>query len=745
MKLMFLAFAISVLIFGDCGTLSGRSDNRDDKRFNINVVKLNQIAKSQKAKNFRRIYIIKCCGGKSCIPKTLISHSKIVDNRTTPANKPPEIGATTLIPSRKQSVAEHFTEPLKMNVITTESVETKDETEFIPEHVTEHLKVNVETTESQGTKDKTESIPAVAEKFTEPLKVSVETTESQGKKDNTVTTVSTPETEKALTTTSYTTKASTIYLTNRPTVIKTSTIRTTTIFVPLTAERLFSCSSIPCDKNSFYKHLEASDPAIEYRATWFSACGNSFIFGTQLLTWEENIKKCCSIGMIPISIENEEKRSCMASLMNPDWPFSTYYWTSGRKLFHLNSSFEFCHSGAQIVTRTTAKIWAYLEPSRLWDKLCILMAFEKDIAQAQLYAKNCSEKHIFSCQGPLTTTQPPNLRYSNCQKISKCAKNDALFTSLPNGGVLLKDYMSYGTWLTLSGRVYLISPSTATWKDAAAACCSIGLNLLSIDYTFKYDSLATLLKQNKIKSNIYWTSGARIGDNNIFGWCATKKRVRDAKWTPGLPGSADDCVAVSLMNNRVQIEDKSCEINYNYICEGRDVSTSSTAGRAILNECGLLYNITQDQADSLWTTKAYDIRLKCYMQCVGEFGNMMINGQILTQSMMNMAQDMFWEKNSDTSSKNTATAIKCANQAGMDECDTASVTFSCIQDESPDMIKLALLEVERSNSLEYAALPSAQALCSTALSTDKVVELFRNQYLNENRNICMTFPDNLIG
>ncbi|XP_065334940.1 uncharacterized protein LOC135936154 [Cloeon dipterum] len=191
------------------------------------------------------------------------------------------------------------------------------------------------------------------------------------------------------------------------------------------------------------------------------------------------------------------------------------------------------------------------------------------------------------------------------------------------------------------------------------------------------------------------------------------------------------------MDNKVQIADKDCKNTYKYICEARDTRTSTSPGRAILIECGLLYNITEDQVDSLWSSSAFDLRLKCFVKCVGEFGNLIIDGRVVTQEMIKLAQELSLGADMNTYTQNVAIASVCGNQVGMDECDTASLAFSCVQEQSPDIVQRAMLNQENSGSIDFAALPSAQSLCRDLSSVASNLNIeCRKAYVNQDPNPC---------
>ncbi|CAB3360667.1 Hypothetical predicted protein [Cloeon dipterum] len=413
---LFVTFGTLIIL---CGLLVQSKRGLPKKPMKA-ITNSHRAARTQKLKN-RRNHIIKCCGKKSCLPTNPKLRPKHLENRTTVSTTVLEVKETSQAPNPKQTTVDL---PGSSIQATEQTTNPNDANKLM--ETTAHLDPTADPSSTSGDVVTEKSTSSLSSLESETTLAADRPTEQQSAK--------TTDNYQQIATTQDVAKLTTSFKTSNPT---TSSTTTTTTFRPLTKERLYTCSSTQCTRNNT---LARSDPAFVYRSTWYSACGNSFIFGTQLVSWEENFKMCCSVGMIPISIESETKLSCLASLMNSNWPFSIYYWTSGRKLFHPNSTFEFCLSSGNIVTNTTTQIWAPGEPVGMWDRLCVLLALDKKTNSALLYARNCSEKSIFACQGPMTTTPAPNPRYSNCKKVSKCTKNETLFSELLNKGVQLTNY-----------------------------------------------------------------------------------------------------------------------------------------------------------------------------------------------------------------------------------------------------------------------------------------------------------------
>jgi len=124
------------------------------------------------------------------------------------------------------------------------------------------------------------------------------------------------------------------------------------------------------------------------------------------------------------------------------------------------------------------------------------------------------------------------------------------------------------------------------------------------------------LPANKsIPAGQYWTSASDEGCENAFGWCAVNKLVWKGVWETGQPdnlGGKENCVGLNLDTSKAEIRDEDCTKQMLYICEAlptvilfkvqllltcnfkaRDTSKSTTAGKAIKDECAAIFNISE--------------------------------------------------------------------------------------------------------------------------------------------------------
>ncbi|XP_059489302.1 uncharacterized protein LOC132204680 [Neocloeon triangulifer] len=507
------------------------------------------------------------------------------------------------------------------------------------------------------------------------------------------------------------------------TTTSTTTMSPTTATIPPGA--LYSCSSTLCQKNnSLIKPDNSVSDAPSY-GYWKEACGILYLFGKSIVTWEANRKKCCSLGMVPITIENADKQTCLNKLVET-WEYNTNYWTSARRIWP-NDTFQFCSPGA-ISLPTTGSIWAPSHPAS--NGSCVHLFINQTHNVTQLTTKNCSDSFIFACQGPPTPAPPCHA--PKCLP-TECKKDDSLFRTLEdNQTSVLANPSTHGTWFTFNERTYLFSIAKKSWSDASKECCRIGMKLLSVDNDYEYNNLQMAIRSNNsIMAGNYWTSASDEGCEKSFGWCAVNKLVRDAIWATGQPdnaGGKENCLVVGVDKNKAELQDEDCLKTFQYICEARDTTNSSTAGNAIKNECMAVFNVSEDEVDNIFNSTKFDTRIKCFLKCVGENGGYIVNGKLVDEGIIKMAEEISGNSSQDLQD-NLMAIDSCENIKGMDECDTAALVYQCGQEKAPDLVASAIATAEQNSSAEEVPLPPQRAKCPTGFqcAVNPVLRRFYNQ------------------
>ncbi|XP_059485598.1 uncharacterized protein LOC132202610 [Neocloeon triangulifer] len=204
-----------------------------------------------------------------------------------------------------------------------------------------------------------------------------------------------------------------------------------------------------------------------------------------------------------------------------------------------------------------------------------------------------------------------------------------------------------------------------------------------------------------LDGDYFWTSGIETGSEGQFGFLAVQKPLgKNARWEPGQPdnaGGIENAVAVYVNASSARLYDFHEKKILRYICEGSDATTNNTAGTTASNECAFTYNVSQIEIDQLLNnTYKLDIRLKCFLRCMGEQAGLMVNGVYIDSQVLAILETMA-QGNISELSQNVAVATECGiTPEGMDECDVAAEIIRCSYDKSPDVVRGVISAVDRS-------------------------------------------------
>ncbi|CAB3379169.1 Hypothetical predicted protein [Cloeon dipterum] len=493
-----------------------------------------------------------------------------------------------------------------------------------------------------------------------------------------------------------------------------STTATPTTAVPFTVRTTvpFDCSLMPCEKNNslFDRNSNLIDPQ-KYGA-WREICGELFLLGKSITTWENNAKRCCSIGMRPLAFETDEKFNCFKAQTTKEvWHYNFNYWTSGRRGF-ANSSFQWCYYNNSESFANMTSMWAKGFPANSPTLDCVHLSVLKNMNGTELTQKSCTNTFVFSCKGK-PTTAPPRCIVPSCSSLN-CSKNDSL-TTFARGNVYkyIGNPSNYGIWKTVNSRIYMFSSKVKSWSEAITFCCSIGMKLLSLDMSYKYSALSlALASEQSSLFGKYWTSGTDNGCNDVFGWCVVNKLVRGPIWGHGEPQTGKHCIATDVNGASVTLTAADCSTNLPFICEVRDSLKSTSYGKAIQNECASNFNISEIEIDTILNSTSFDVKIKCFLKCLAENGEMVINGRVVEEQLLKLVEFMSTGDNTQLMS-DFKTVDECSKIQGMDECDTVALVFQCGQEKDPILVKNSMKIVELNDSAEQSPLQPAIGQCIT--------------------------------
>ncbi|XP_059473976.1 uncharacterized protein LOC132195784 [Neocloeon triangulifer] len=235
------------------------------------------------------------------------------------------------------------------------------------------------------------------------------------------------------------------------------------------------------------------------------------------------------------------------------------------------------------------------------------------------------------------------------------------------------------------------------------------MSLLSLDGQYKYDALASISNttddMNKELQNLtFWTSGSDEGCESVFGFCSAKRLFRDeAQWLPGQPDNAgrkENHVAVHIWRQKGQVllADYDGIKKFRYVCEQRRNPLSKNGKQAIIDECSLIYNVNSTEIDLLQNATKLDLRMKCFLQCVGDAVGLLVGGKFVASEVFAMLERINMQT-ADRLMKSMAIVGECNNKTyGMNECDKAYWLTRCARDKAPMIFEQMIKELDNLTS-----------------------------------------------
>ncbi|XP_059476156.1 uncharacterized protein LOC132197103 isoform X2 [Neocloeon triangulifer] len=480
---------------------------------------------------------------------------------------------------------------------------------------------------------------------------------------------------------------------------ESSTTTTTTASTTTKVPEIYPTCETNIQSNSSLFNSDGSLNDPDGYGFWIQSCEQQILLGKKLVSWQENLMKCHQIGMESLLFDKPSKLECFSKSLN-SFNITKTFWTSAFK--ENPSQVSWCSKdGSKGVEKSI------ILPEITDEQKC----FQFNANNSQFSNKLCNDSSYFACQGP--TTPAPACSAPVCPNVT-CVKNQTLFTTDTNGQFLSKPLV-HGTWYTYQGRQFLISFSnvTKTFKEAIQACCELGMSLLSLEYDYKYKSILATGKATASIGN-FWTSGSDIGCEGKYGYCTAKRLLRkEAIWMPGQPdnlGKSQHALAAYVNATHVLLSDFDENAKLRYICEARDSSNASTGGAAIRSECAMAYNVSQAEIDGLLDLKSIDLRIKCFMKCLGENSGLFVNGKFVDGQVLAILEKMA-SGNLDELKKNMNSKDECEQSTtGMDECDKAAQMIQCTKEKAPDVLNSVISAVDNQTPIEKVELPPP-AMC----------------------------------
>ncbi|XP_059481724.1 uncharacterized protein LOC132200338 [Neocloeon triangulifer] len=481
------------------------------------------------------------------------------------------------------------------------------------------------------------------------------------------------------------------------TTSSTSTPSTTTI-----KPQVFPNCEAPAGLDTSLFNADKTLKNVDSYGSWVESCGQQFLFGKKFVSWNENLVQCNKIGMEPLAFENNGKIQCFKNLTT-GWRYNSIFWTSGLRT--AAPQFSWCSKNGSLLVDSSKQLWDIGQPDFAQDQHCLHLNVDKANATYQISDQLCNNSYVFACQGP--TTPAPACSSPICPNFT-CTKNLSLFENSTTGD-FLKAPDLHGSWFKNKGRVYMFSFAYKTYLGALQGCCEIGMSLLSLEFDYKYLSLQLAIQENVTQEDTFWTSGSDQGCESSFGYCSAKRLLRkEAIWALGQPDNAkgsENSLAVSINETRAQLADFNAERTFKYICETRDSSSPNTTGAsAIQNECAAVYNVSEAEISTLLSKPQFDIRIKCFMKCLGENTGLIVDGKVIARDILAIVEKMA-NGSVDEMKKNFLIMDDCSNSAkGMDECDQAAQLIQCTNDKAPNIVNGVINNIVESIPAKNAGL-----------------------------------------
>lgn len=102
------------------------------------------------------------------------------------------------------------------------------------------------------------------------------------------------------------------------------------------------------------------------------------------------------------------------------------------------------------------------------------------------------------------------------------------------------------------------------------------MELVSINNKEQFDNIQNVIRQSghNQTSDIYWTSGTDLGNENNFFWTSSGQNIDYNAWNDGQPDNTNDnenCVELRYRKNVYKLNDNNCYAKVYFICTSVDI------------------------------------------------------------------------------------------------------------------------------------------------------------------------------
>ncbi|CAB3388709.1 Hypothetical predicted protein [Cloeon dipterum] len=158
---------------------------------------------------------------------------------------------------------------------------------------------------------------------------------------------------------------------------------------------------------------------------WLSACDHSFLqLPNPYGTWDEAYKRCCSVGMDLLSIQNPGKQICLASSSKTRLPFSGQFWSSGRDVSSCPGKLRWCTSYLNDFLKKDL-VWKAGQDVSYANNSCVYVDFDDPILPSLALA-DCSERKQFFCEAPSGAGYKSEMHATFCRRSFNVKQSEAI-------------------------------------------------------------------------------------------------------------------------------------------------------------------------------------------------------------------------------------------------------------------------------------------------------------------------------
>ncbi|XP_065352103.1 macrophage mannose receptor 1-like [Cloeon dipterum] len=330
------------------------------------------------------------------------------------------------------------------------------------------------------------------------------------------------------------------------------------------------CPKITCPDYECVLDPKKVNESANWRATtgmFRSACNRQYYLSADKKTQKDAAAECCKYGLRLVSIETLDELKCLIEMNNWFVKNALLYWTSlSNDGIGCVRSHGWCPEGSP---NSNVIPWASDALQSAETENCAALFLSNSVVKTSvLQDYPCDTQNFYMCEGDIQPECQPSCPYTDC------TKNVALFG--PDDKLL--NPTIYGTWKTACGRTYMFSTDSRTVEGAWNLCCSIGMNLISVETDQELKCLHDLNNSDMKYATEFVTTGNSFGCPFLFEFCGTGARIykNDTRWDkpyePNNNGGSQYCLylhlAVGASYDASNLWDLGCSGQSKYICEG---------------------------------------------------------------------------------------------------------------------------------------------------------------------------------